>query len=81
MSKDTRWVISGGELEGLLQHTEDTLEAYRPGHSEGDGPELAISDLLADLMHFCKADKIDFSRCLARAQDHFKEETEDANDK
>lgn len=66
--------ISAVELEEKVELIECTLHAYQPGYSHNDGAELAISDLLADLMHYCSQDAIDFNVCLARAQDHYNEE-------
>jgi len=37
--------------------------------------EEAVTDLLADLQHFCAAEKLDFDRLLRSAQGHFEEET------
>jgi len=31
-------------------------------------------DALADLMHFCRAEGVDFDACLSMATDHFAEE-------
>lgn len=36
--------------------------------------ETAVSDFLADLMHFCDQEKIDFNLCLSRGQGHYLEE-------
>jgi len=35
----------------------------------------AVSDLLADMMHWCDRNGIDFGSELERAQEHYKEET------
>ena len=39
--------------------------------------EDAVSDLLADLMHWCDRRKLDFDKELDRARSHYDEETED----
>ena len=36
--------------------------------------EDALTDLLVDLMHLCKAQGHDFERLLVRAQDHYEAE-------
>ncbi len=33
-----------------------------------------VTDLLADIMHFCQHNKIDFDQCLSMATDHYGEE-------
>jgi len=43
------------------------------GDFEHDMPSV-IGDLLANLMHYCEQEKIDFSLCLARGQGHFRHE-------
>lgn len=69
------------ENEMRAENALGAVEHYRSLVNNEPDVEMDIQDLLTDLMHLCKEEKIDFSRCLARAQDHFKEETEDANDK
>lgn len=41
---------------------------------QGEDFETQISDLLCDLMHLCDEGEIDWSTCVARAQDHYTEE-------
>jgi len=41
------------------------------------GEETDITDLLADLMHFCHSDEIDFKSRLRMAENHFIEEMEE----
>lgn len=36
-----------------------------------------VTDLLADLMHFCKREEFDFEQCLYSARNHFEEEVEE----
>lgn len=43
----------------------------RTGTDQGD----AVADLLADLMHYCDRHGMDFSHELARAEQHYGEET------
>lgn len=69
-----KFKLSAADLDATCSHIEKTIRIYRPDYEHNDGIELAISDLLADLMHYCDADAIDFNVCLARAQDHFREE-------
>lgn len=58
---------------------ENTVRADRAGAAlagyEDDGlGEDAVSDLLADLMHYCDANAIDFDAAVARAQRNHAEE-------
>ncbi len=39
-----------------------------------DGPDTAVSDLLADLMHYCDQEGIDFDECVDRGRCHYEEE-------
>ena len=41
----------------------------------GTDEEDALSDLLADLMHWCDRRQVPFDRELARARDHYEAET------
>lgn len=54
--------------------------AHKTGQDEsGDlqhDREWVLSDLLADLMHLCDRDGMDFNRCLVRGQTHYKGESE-----
>jgi hypothetical protein len=40
----------------------------------GDSWEDNVSDLIADVLHFCKKEQIDFYDLLERAQEHFADE-------
>lgn len=46
---------------------------------EEDGPSCAVTDLLADLMHFCKHYNIDFASQLKMARMHFEAEQKGAS--
>jgi hypothetical protein len=37
--------------------------------------EDALPDLLANMMHWCDREKVDFHIALRKAQDHYREET------
>jgi hypothetical protein len=54
------------------------LRAYRGIHpdywNENEPDDQAVTDLLADLMHYCKQQGIDFRKCVAMAEVHFEEE-------
>ena len=39
-----------------------------------DELETEITDLLANLMHLCNREKVDFNLCLQNAQMHYNEE-------
>jgi len=51
------------------------------GMIENEDAETTIGDLLADLMHLCDREGVDFHTCVARASDHYEEEvSEEEND-
>ena len=41
------------------------------GLSKADGAETSLSDLFADIQHFCQQKNIDFDDILRRASNHF----------
>ena len=41
------------------------------GLSKADGAETSLSDMLADIQHFCQQKDIDFDEVLRRANGHF----------
>lgn len=54
----------------------DRVEAFRTAlwtRDSGDG-EDGVTDMLADAMHFCDAEGIDFAEALDRASGHYEEE-------
>ena len=54
-----------------------TLDFYGEISGTEEVSEL-VTDLLADLMHYCKMKRrLDFDALLGRATDHFSEEAED----
>lgn len=46
------------------------------GENPREVDEDAVTDLLADLRHLCRALKLDYARCDRLAETHFEEETE-----
>lgn len=50
------------------------------GDDPGEGGEIGVTDLLADLMHYCRLEKIDFQLALAMAENHFYEEVKENED-
>jgi hypothetical protein len=60
---DKRAQWAGSALRGFRRNT-------------GTGLEDAVSDLLADLMHWCDRNGQDFEHELRRAQLHYEAETE-----
>jgi hypothetical protein len=69
----------------LLNHTVRVVDAslrrqYRPLRiaviEDGQGRELAVVDLLANLMHLCDRDGFDFDELMAAADDHYFTEVE-----
>ena len=63
--------ISAEELQCKVERIETVLHVFQPGYQQNYGVEIAISDLLADLMHYCSQDAVDFNTCLERAQGHY----------
>jgi hypothetical protein len=57
-----------------LQRVERALETLRTNYDVNEGYDTCTTDLLSDLMHYCNREKIDFNRCLASAQSHFRAE-------
>lgn len=57
---------------------QQALAAYRTMHpdykDENEPDDQAVTDLLADLMHYCKRQGIDFQKCAAMAEVHFEDE-------
>jgi hypothetical protein len=61
----------------LKHYTRAKGEAWNPGCES----ETALTDLLADLMHYCRWKHLaEFEVCHARAGNHFTEETEGRDD-
>jgi hypothetical protein len=44
------------------------------GLSWADGAETSLADMLADIKHFCRQNKIDFDDLLRRANNYFADE-------
>lgn len=44
---------------------------------QGGQEDTDVTDLLADLMHFCRREGFDFDYCLQSARMHFEEEVEE----
>lgn len=53
-------------------------KAHQAYTSSGETP--CAEDMLADLMHYCKAIGVDFNAALENAIEHFDTEVEDADD-
>lgn len=54
----------------------ETFAATTGLNMDGETPE-AIGDLLANIMHFCDRNGLDFDERLANARFHYDEETQD----
>ena len=58
-----------------IKRMEDILTRYGRDTGQSDeSDEIQVSDLLADLLHFCHATGVGFDTCLERAERHFEEE-------
>jgi hypothetical protein len=52
-----------------------TLESYVIAREDGpDDPEFDLANMLADIMHYCERDGIDFDVALTRAAEFYSEE-------
>jgi DNA-directed RNA polymerase subunit RPC12/RpoP len=72
--KPKRWTNkdrSQAAKKALLAHSLAT------GLTKSDGVETAIGDLLADLMHLCDAEKVDFEKMVCVARGYYDHDTED----
>lgn len=56
---------------GLAQY-----QRNKEAHEPDELLETIAIDFLADLMHMADEEKLDFPRCLAMAQGHYREETQ-----
>lgn len=59
-----------------MRSNADRVAAFRTAlwtRDSGDG-EDGVTDMLADAMHFCEAEVIDFEAALDRAVGHYEEE-------
>ncbi len=52
-----------------VQRVERIATAY--ASASGTVPEAVITDVLADMLHYCDAYGVGFAACLMRAQGHF----------
>lgn len=59
-----------------------TVKAYKDeiSNKSGEDDETCVLDLLTDLRHFCKEEKIDFAKCLRISRYHAKEEEAECTD-
>ena len=62
--------------ENAIARISRVLAAEYPVEGEHGDNESSLSDLIADLMHFCHHEDIDFSSMEARGDLHFTEEIE-----
>ena len=63
-----------GIHERAIERVSRILSVEYPG--ENEDKDTALADLIADLMHFCHHENIDFSSTEARGDLHFTEEIE-----
>lgn len=63
------------EKEQNIERAERAAVAVRAfakaADMEEEANEILVSDLLCNLRHHCRFEKIDWHRCVARAHDHF----------
>jgi hypothetical protein len=71
------WKIAkGNEGQPTPEECRDYIHGIFSETTYGDDPETGVTDILTDLMHFCKLEKIDSEDHLRIAQNHFKEEVQ-----
>ncbi len=64
-------------VEARVSQAKTALDAYERAHDRGEDTETVISDLLADLMHFCdQAKTFAWQTVLDRAEHHHHVERE-----
>lgn len=69
--------IQQTELMNRKERIDRVQESLKPYAENVNSTELDISDLLADLMHFCEEDgDYSFDTCLERASRHYEAEIE-----
>ncbi len=78
---DPFWIRFGSVLGANLVETsrhDNAVRAIRsnPDLWSGASDDELLIDLLADLMHYCDANGIDFGRSLRSARAHFRAETD-----
>jgi len=54
---------------GRVQCSKAVLDTMRD--SSGEDRTEQLTDLLANLMHFCRAERVSFDRCLSSALMHY----------
>ena len=59
-----------------IEYAAIAIDAMLDTTNEDHGDDIAtpVTDLLANLMHYCDAEGIDFQRCLKSAGIHFEAE-------
>jgi hypothetical protein len=67
------------DCAGYALHAVEAFASKTGLEIETDGLETAVSDLLADLMHLCDKEDLDFETCVARAEGHYHEERLEEN--
>lgn len=78
MSSTTKQMLLGSPPPTRGGTAEHALQAYVQVAGNRDEPEeTQVTDLLADLMHFCHSRGLDFQEMLGSAQHHFDEEVEE----
>lgn len=66
-------------IEASIDKVQPTLDKYAEmvgAYDEDEDPHAIVSDLLADLMHYCHAQFLDFEAFLESARNHFNFESE-----
>ena len=58
----------------------DLAQEALSNFGDDNGTASDLGDLLADLMHLCERDGIDFHQCLTTAEIHFNEEIQEEAD-
>jgi hypothetical protein len=63
-----------------IQSAEDAIDANQHGSRWRNDDEGALTDILADLMHWAKANNHDFNECARIAKSHFDAEVAEAEE-
>jgi len=57
------------------QRAARVLTDYKRRHDPGEDAETVLTDLLADLLHYCDKTDLDFAKIEERARGHYLEES------
>ena len=70
--------MSGPTNEDRAEWAHQAIETFQAAtHMQGEDDATIIGDLLANIMHYCRLNDIDFEARLANGRMHFEAEVEE----